>query len=227
MPTSARSAIRYLASLIGRDFSWDSGLVSSGSHTSGGQLPTSYDIHWNESYPYPLGLQMNPGRLVLPCWPQSSVLVQREAGITRKHLLVLGAICIACSDGSSSGTGTPAAPASVLGDFQDDYGIEYAITPSRWQQKPNALYHIVYWDSVGQFAIARNDASNPSDGGKWTRIDWLELDDMAPYTWAFCLTAYDAESRAEAEATEPAQRATPRTGCGGFPFSRMQQIEIR
>jgi hypothetical protein len=153
--------------------------------------------------------------------------VQKEAHISRKHLIVLGSICIACSGGSSDETIASGAPAGVLGDFQDDYGIEYAITPVLWHQKPNALYHIVYWDSVGQSAIARNDASNPSDGGKWTRIDWVELDDMAPYTWAFCLTVYDAESRAEAESAEPALRATPRTGCAGFPFSRMQRREAR
>ena len=77
------------------------------------------------------------------------------------------------------------------------------------------------WD--GQTLIAQNDSANAYAPGLWTRIDWVRLDGMAPYTWAFCLTAYDAPTRAAAEATPPADRATPRTGCNGYPFSRMRR----
>ncbi len=149
--------------------------------------------------------------------------VRKEALITQKPLMVLLGLWLACSGGSHDGTGSSSAPTGLLGGFHDDYGIQYAITPSRWHQKPSRVYHIVHWDSAGQSLIARNDDSNPSDGGKWTRIDWTQLDGMSPYTWAYCLTVYAAESRDEAEAAEPAQRATPRTGCNGFPFSRMRR----
>ena len=82
---------------------------------------------------------------------------------------------------------------------------------------------MVRWDAAGQYLIARNDSTNSHAPGKWTRIDWVELPGMAPYTWAFCLTAYDAPTQAAAEATPPAVRETPRTGCGGYPFSRMRR----
>lgn len=141
----------------------------------------------------------------------------------RRHLLVLSGLCAACSPGLGGGAATSQAPSALLGEFQDDYGIQYAIADTLWHQKPNSRYRIVHWDSAGQFLIAQNDAENPSDPGKWTRIDWLTLEGMPPYAWAFCLTAYDADSREAAEATEPADRTTPRTGCDGFPFSRMER----
>ena len=150
-------------------------------------------------------------------------LGRTEALITKKHLLVLLGLSLACSQGSPDGASSFGAPTGLLGDFHDDYGIPYSITPSRWHQLPSSAYDIVRWDSTGQYLIARNDDDNPSDGGMWTRIDWVELDDMAPYSWAYCLTVYAAESREEAEAAEPPQRATPRTGCNGFPFSRMRR----
>jgi hypothetical protein len=146
-----------------------------------------------------------------------------EPRSSHKYLLTGFAICLACSGESARGTGIAGAPTGLLGSFQDDYGIEYTITPTHWRQGANTTYHIVNWDSAGQSVVARNDDANPADGGKWTRIDWIELDDMAPYSWAYCLTVYAAESREEAEAAEPAHRATPRTGCSGFPFSRMRR----
>ncbi len=152
-----------------------------------------------------------------------SLVDRQKVRATNGNLLTLFTICLACSGGTHDESGTAGAPTGFLGIFQDDYGIQYTITPSRWQQGTNTAYHIVYWDSAGQSVVARNDDANPADGGKWTRIDWMELDDMAPYAWAYCLTVYAAESREEAEAAEPAHRATPRTGCGGFPFSRMRR----
>ena len=106
----------------------------------------------------------------------------------------------------------------------DDYGIRYSISDSIWRQHPGTLYHIDYWDSTGQFIIAQNDDSNPGDPGKWTRIDWTIFEDSEPYLWGFCITIYDAPSSIVAAAAIPALRDTPKTGCNGFPFSRMQRI---
>ena len=116
-------------------------------------------------------------------------------------------------------------PPFVLGTFEDDYGIAYTVSPRLWHQRPDARYHVVRWNAEAQYLIARNDAGNPTDGGRWARIDWVALHDMAPYTWAFCLTTYDAPTAAAAEAIPPAQRDTPRTGCGGYPFSRMRPTD--
>jgi len=114
------------------------------------------------------------------------------------------------------------APLLLLGQYQDDYGIAYTIEEDVWHQHPDTKYRIVHWFPEAQYLVAQNDSSNPSDGGLWTRIDWLELTDMPPYKWAFCLSAYNASSAEEAAKVDIAQRETPLTGCNGYPFSRMQ-----
>lgn len=109
----------------------------------------------------------------------------------------------------------------MLGEFVDDYDSRHIISRRLWMHDAAARYHVVAWVPDERYLIARNDPGNPSDGGKWTRIDWLELSGMEPYRWAFCMSAYAAPSRAAAEQTEVADRSQPRHGCNGFPFSRM------
>ena len=117
-------------------------------------------------------------------------------------------------------TPAPALPGSLTGDFSDDYGIRYTITRSLWLQQPNSRYQIIAADSAAHFLVARNAPTNPSEPGLFTRMDWILLPDMAPYTWAFCLNAPTADS---ARRVTPPNGATPRTGCNGFPFSRMKR----
>ncbi len=115
-----------------------------------------------------------------------------------------------------------ATPKWLMGAFVDDYNGAYRIDESTWRHGERMVYHIVAWHPDSQFLIARNADTNPSDGGRWTRIDWMPLDRMAPYTWAYCLSAWKATSRGEAEAATIADRRQPRSGCNGFPFSRMR-----
>lgn len=114
------------------------------------------------------------------------------------------------------------APRDLVGTWHDDYGSTHAVSDSLWVQHGNARYEIVRWDSAGQFAIARNASTNRDDGGTFTRIDWLKLEGMPPWTWAFCLTTWNAPTADSALAHAPARRDTPRTGCGGFPFTRLR-----
>lgn len=114
-------------------------------------------------------------------------------------------------------------PFMLLGEFVDDYGIRHRIGERTWTQLPAARYHIFRWQPEREYLIAQNDSANKSDPGLWTRIDWLKLEGMAPYEWGFCLSAYKAPSAATAESVTVARRDTPRTGCNGFPFSRMRR----
>lgn len=116
----------------------------------------------------------------------------------------------------------PAAPAELLGAFRDDYGSSYRVSATLFEHLPRAKYHIVSWHPVERYLIARNDTNNVADKALWTRIDWMPFDNMAPYTWGFCLTAYRAATEQDARNTPPADRQAPRTGCNGFPFTRMQ-----
>lgn len=114
-------------------------------------------------------------------------------------------------------------PAFMLGDFEDDYGARFTISAQEFFQRSRNHFHIVEWNVRDQYFIAHNDSLNTSDANKWTRIDWLPLTGMEPFGWAFCFSAYKAVTRAEAAATAVAKRDTPKTGCNGFPFSRMKR----
>jgi hypothetical protein len=114
-------------------------------------------------------------------------------------------------------------PTIFLGSSLDDYGIKYTITDALWTQHPGIKYHVVKYDTAGQYIIARNAESNPSDGGLYSRIDVMRFTDMAPWDWGFCLTVYKAKTIEEAIAAISADRNNPRKGCGGYPFSRMKK----
>lgn len=116
------------------------------------------------------------------------------------------------------------APGHLVGSWQDDYGIRYIISDTLWFQRPGARYEVSHWDREGQFMLARNGMGNPADGGLYSRIDWVVLQGMPPWEWAFCLATWDAPSAGGAAQAPPADRANPRTGCGGHPFSRMRRL---
>lgn len=113
-------------------------------------------------------------------------------------------------------------PTWIKGNFTDDYNIKYTITDSQWFQKPNARYQILQHNAAEQYLLVRNDERNASEGGLYSRIDYLSFQQMAPYTWGFCLTTYDAKTLEEARTKAKADRSNPRKGCNGFPFSRMK-----
>jgi hypothetical protein len=114
------------------------------------------------------------------------------------------------------------APSYILGHFQDDYGINYAITDSIWLQSNTAKYHVLEWNQQGQWVLVKNDSSNPSEPGKFTRIDYRQFEKMEPFLWGFCYTVYDADTKEKALKAASADRANPKKGCNGFPFSRMK-----
>lgn len=118
-------------------------------------------------------------------------------------------------------------PSFCKGNFADDYDIRYTISDSIWLQQPNVVYHILKWNTKEQYLVARNDSNNPSEKGLYTRIDYMQFENMAPWYWGFCLTVYDAPSDQAAEQKAAADRKNPRKGCNGYPFSRMKRTDIR
>jgi hypothetical protein len=113
----------------------------------------------------------------------------------------------------------------IKGNFTDDYGIRYTVTDSQWVQHPGAIYHILKWNKQEQYIIAKNDKINPSEGGLYTRIDYMAFTGMQPWLWGFCFTSYNAVDSKTAEAAITADRKNPKKGCGGFPFSRMKPTD--
>ena len=110
-----------------------------------------------------------------------------------------------------------------LGNFIDDHNIKYSITRNSITQHPGVKYNLISYNKKGQYIIAQNDTSNISDGGLFTRIDLTNFDNMEPWRWGFCLTAYKAPTMEDAIKTAAADRQNPKKGCGGYPFSRMKR----
>ena len=125
----------------------------------------------------------------------------------------------------SNGLMVDSVPSLLAGKFIDDYDISYIITDSVWIQHPKSRYHILRWNYAGQYIIAKNDSANTSGAGLFTRIDYTFLTDMEPFQWGFCLSVYDAKSESLAEGGYRADKKNPRTGCNGFPFSRMKRTK--
>lgn len=113
--------------------------------------------------------------------------------------------------------------ALLKGTFEDDYGIRYSINDTLWIQHPGAKYHIIDCDTTEQYLLVQNDKANKTDGGLFTRIDYMNFTGMEPFRWGFCLTIYNANTVEKAKATTTADRKNPKIGCGGFPFSRMKR----
>jgi hypothetical protein len=116
-------------------------------------------------------------------------------------------------------------PDFLLGRWEDDYEINYMLTSTLWTQFPNSSYQVLKWNTPGEYLIAQNASSNPSGGGLWTRIDWMKLNDMAPYEWAFCISAYEEITPYTADLVTIADRSNPKSGCNGHPFSRMKRVD--
>lgn len=120
----------------------------------------------------------------------------------------------------TSRTGIPNAP---LGAFVDDYDLQYQINEYLWEQLPNSKYYILEWNEEEGFLIAHNAEENPSGGLLWSRFDWVYLaDEMEPYSWAFCMGAYNEGTFKAALDNTVADHNNPKAGCNGFPFSRMK-----
>ncbi len=147
--------------------------------------------------------------------------------LLRGFAALVAAVTTACAVAVPPEVASPAAPppSLVLGEFVDDYGSRYTISADEWFHHPAIRYRVVTWNLDRQYAIAQNAPSNPRSANLWTRIDWMPLAGMPPYEWAFCLSAHEAATAGEAEATEIARREQPMTGCNGFPFSRMRRIQ--
>jgi len=130
-------------------------------------------------------------------------------------LIMFALLLPACSDSSTKWP---------TGGFADDYGITYSITDSTWSQKPGSTYLI---ENIleGERSLILKQPATDSTMALWTRVDWMLFDDMDPWEWGYCYSGWDLPSRDAALGTPSADRSTPRTGCGDFPFSRMRPTQ--
>ncbi|MEM6805452.1 MAG: hypothetical protein AAF696_28905 [Bacteroidota bacterium] len=113
-------------------------------------------------------------------------------------------------------------PTFLIGEFEDDYGVQYKIDQQLFQLLPNDTYHILEVNEAERFIILQNDSLNTFAPSLFTRIDYQKLDNMKPYIWAFCFSSFKEASIKEAIHTTTTQKTDLMKGCNGFPFSRMK-----
>ena len=128
-------------------------------------------------------------------------------------------LCYSCTSNQQK------VPDFLIGVFQDDYNITYDLTENMFFQKPSTRFHVLKWNIDEKYFIALNDSLNNYDSNLYSRVDWIKFEDMSPFEWGFCLTVYNASSADSAEAVDIVDRSNPKTGCNGYPFSRMKPIE--
>lgn len=147
----------------------------------------------------------------------------------RLPLVIAALLLAACTSNKNTVLTDPqeCLPDLMIGTFEDDYGVTYRIDQTSWRMGSDYLFAIKKCFPSNQYLIAQNHAGNPDGARLWSRIDWILLTDQGVYKWAFCLSAYDAESAVEAESAEIADRLNPKEGCNGFPFSRMKRMDSR
>jgi hypothetical protein len=114
-------------------------------------------------------------------------------------------------------------PDFMKGTWSDDYEINYKIDDQTWEMGSEITFHVIEWNDNENYIIVENDKSNAFNAGQYSRIDYIFLNDMKSYEWAFCLTAYDKATEGDARNTSAADGENPKSGCNGFPFSRMKK----
>ncbi|MEQ9279841.1 MAG: hypothetical protein RLN83_10095 [Balneola sp.] len=142
---------------------------------------------------------------------------------TSSHIILLfisATLCVSCTSTSQK------VPEYLIGSFHDDYNIKYELTEKVFYQKPGTRFHILKWNLDDQYFIAQNDSLNSYDPNLYSRIDWVEFENMATYEWGFCLSAYNAATADSAETVNVVDRSNPKTGCNGYPFSRMKPTKL-
>ena len=115
-------------------------------------------------------------------------------------------------------------PTFLIGNFEDDYDVHYSITDSTFSMEDHTLIHVLDWNVENQFFIGQNDTSNIYDPLLYSRIDWMIFENMGAYEWGFCMSTYNAATLDSAYSAS-ANRAQPKTGCNGYPFSRMKAAQ--
>jgi hypothetical protein len=162
--------------------------------------------------------------MVLLCLPPNEKGMAKTINFFIAILALLLLIPISCT--TAPEPTEDSLPTFLIGAFEDDYGVQYHIDQEVFHLLPDDRYHILSVHRAEGYIILQNDSLNSFASGLFTRIDYQKLEDMEPYEWAFCFSSYDAASIEEATNQINTQKTDLKTGCDGFPFSRMKRLGV-
>jgi hypothetical protein len=141
-------------------------------------------------------------------------------------MFLIGLVGCSGDDGDESpattGTGDTGSPPTtpeglaIVGSYTDEFGTEHVVDEVSWSQTypgyGTSVWDLTSYDNDARFLVAQNAADNAYGAGLWSRFDWVG--DLA-----YCQTAYDAATEADAAATPRPDDADLAGGCGGSPWT--------
>ena len=105
-------------------------------------------------------------------------------------------------------------PIHIAGDWVDEWGAEHSIDSDSWNDNT-----ITHYDNHGMWAVAQNSEDDAFSPGLWSKYDWTWQSEELYY----CQSTFGADTEADALSAESANASDLEAGCGGFPWSLMEE----
>jgi zinc transport system substrate-binding protein len=106
-------------------------------------------------------------------------------------------------------------PIHIAGDWVDEWGAEHSIDSDSWNDNT-----ITHYDNHEMWAVAQNSEDDQYYPGLWSKYDWTWESEELYY----CQSTFGADTEADAMSAESANASDLATGCGGFPWSLMEEV---
>jgi hypothetical protein len=137
--------------------------------------------------------------------------------------LAAGIFATLCASQAQAQTGcasVPNAKPDIVGTYVDNYGYLRAVLDRYWVSD-QGVFVICSVDNLQHRLIAWNAPANPTDPGKYSRVEWVTFENRLWY----CQSVYDALSEAAAAAAPLADPSNPVVkGCGNFAWSSLIRL---
>ena len=111
-------------------------------------------------------------------------------------------------------THTLSFPIHIAGDWVDEWGAEHSIDSDSWNDNT-----ITHYDNHEMWAVAQNSEDDAFSPGLWSKYDWTWQSEELYY----CQSTFGADTEADALSAESANASDLEAGCGGFPWSLMEE----
>ena len=105
-------------------------------------------------------------------------------------------------------------PIHIAGDWVDEWGSEHSIDSDSWNDNT-----ITHYDNHEMWAVAQNSEDDQYYPGLWSKYDWTWESEELYY----CQSTFGADTEADALSAESANASDLAAGCGGFPWSHMEE----
>ena len=105
-------------------------------------------------------------------------------------------------------------PIDITGDWVDEWGTEHSVDSDSWNENT-----ITQYDNHEMWAVAQNSEDDQYYPGLWSKYDWTWESEELYY----CQSPFGADTEADALSAESANASDLAAGCGGFPWSLMEE----